>query len=597
MEDFRRETIYFIVVDRFCNGVPANDRGMAPDQFDPTHTDWQLFWGGDLEGVIQKLDYVFGMGARAIWITPVFQQVQDLVIENGVRRAPYHGYWAQDFKRIDERLCGHPDNARVFARDDTVFDRLVGEVHRRGGKLVLDIVCNHSSPHLVGGRGVLYDDGVRVASYEEDGGIWYHHMGDVKNWSDLSEVQTHDLCDLSDFNEESYAYRCYIKGAIKQWLDKGVDGLRVDTVKHMPLWFWQEFVSDMRCHKPGVFMFGEWFLGGVHDPDSLQFVRTSGMSMIDFSLRQAMVGALAYDSGRGFEDVADVFAKDNLLPTASELVTFVDNHDLPRFLSMRDDQARFRLANVLVMTARGIPCIYYGSEQLLHDDTAGGGDPYNRPMMTRWDRESPLYVELRRLADLRRDSVAVQKGGMFMHSVTPDVLVFTRRYEGAVALVALNRGAPVDLPVIDVPLADGHYRCVLSGRDVRVQQGRTMLTLGRDDALVVAHTPPLVHGKARCEFQLNGLATAWGEQVFLVGDCEELAAWDYNHAVAMEYVNANTWCTDVPFTPTCGKEFAYKYFVRDASGVRRELALPRRRYAPQTGYRRFRDDWSAHLPE
>ena len=278
MEDFRRETIYFIVVDRFCQGIPAK----ADDQHDPTRTDWQLFWGGDLEGVIQKLDYVLGLGARAIWITPVFQQITNVVIENGVRRAPYHGYWAQDFKRIDGRLCGHPDDERVFARSDTVFDRLVGELHRRGGKLVLDIVCNHSSPHVLGGRGVLYDDGVQVASYDQDGGIWYHHLGDVENWRDLSEVQTHDLCSLSDFNEESAAYRRYIKGAITQWLDKGVDGLRVDTVKHMPLWFWQEFVSDMRSHKPGVFMFGEWFLGGVHDPESLEFARTSGMSMLRF---------------------------------------------------------------------------------------------------------------------------------------------------------------------------------------------------------------------------------------------------------------------------------------------------------------------------
>jgi cyclomaltodextrin glucanotransferase len=365
----------------------------------------------------------------------------------------------------------------------------------------------------------------------------------------------------------------------------------------MPLWFWQEFVSDMRRHKPGVFMFGEWFLGGVHDPDSLEFTRASGMSMLDFSLRQALVSALATDGGRGFHEVAEVFGKDGLLPTASELVTFVDNHDLPRFLSIRNDAARFRLANVLVMTARGIPCIYYGSEQLLHDDTAGGGDPYNRPMMTEWDTEAPLYRDLRRLADLRRESVAVQKGGMFMHAVSGDVFVFSRRYHGAFAVVAVNRGAPVDVRVVDLPLPDGEYVCLLTRRALRVEQGRATLPLGRDDAWVLCHTPPLVHKKARCEFQLNGLSTAWGEEVFLVGDCVELAAWDYEHPIAMEYVNASTWCADVPFEATCGKDFAYKYFVRDRTSLRREVALPRRRTAPETGYRRFRDDWSSHRPD
>ena len=176
--------------------------------------------------------------------------------------------------------------------------------------------------------------------------------------------------------------------------------------------------------------------------------------------------------------------------------------------------------------------------------------------------------------------------------------MFSRRYEGASAVVALNRGGPVEVDVLDLPLPDGLHRCVLTGRDVLVAGRRAKLSLGRDDALVLAHTPPLVHSKARCEFQLNGLTTSWGEQVFLVGDCAELAAWDYEHPIAMEYINSHTWCADVPFDATCGKEFAYKYFVRhhDNPALRRELVLPRRRTAPLGGYRRFRDDWSSHLP-
>jgi len=596
MEDFRRETIYFIVVDRFCDGDPENNHGKCDDQYDPTRRDWHLYWGGDLDGIVRRLGYLKGLGVGALWITPVFEQIDEVVIDGGVRHAPYHGYWARDFKRIDEHVVNHADDVRVFARQDTVFDRLVAALHESGTKLILDIVCNHSSPHLVGGRGVLYDDGVKLASYDDDGGTWYHHLGDVRNWGDLSEVQNRDLCALSDFNEESYAFRCYIKGAIRQWLDKGVDGLRVDTVKHMPLWFWQEFVSDMRRHQPGVFMFGEWFQGGAYDPDSIQFARTSGMSIIDFSLRQALVDALAHDGSRGFLQVAEVFARDGAFPTASELVTFVDNHDLPRFLSLRNDPERFRLANLLVMTARGIPCLYYGSEQLLHDDTNGGNDPYNRPMMERWDETAPLYRDLRRLADLRRENIAVQKGGMFPHLVMPDVYVFSRRYAGAAVVVALNRGAPAEVGVADLPLPDGSWPCVLDGREVAVQAGRATLRLGRNDALVLAHIPPRAEGVARCELQLNGLSTRFGEEVFVVGDCPELGAWDYARAVKLEWINANTWCGDVLFGPTAGAEFAYKYFVRAGDGIRRELALPRRRIAPQEGYRRFRDDWSSHLP-
>jgi len=273
--------------------------------------------------------------------------------EDGRTMAPYHGYWTQDFKRIDEHLVEHADDVRVFQRSDTIFDRLLQEMHRRGMKLVLDIVCNHSSPHIVGGRGAIFDDGTAVASYDEDLRGWYHHCGEVHDWRNLSEVQQGDLCGLSDFNEESYDYRSYIKEAMKMWLDKGVDAFRVDTVKHMPVWFWQEFVSDLRRHKPDVFMFGEWFMGGAYDGDSVQFTSGSGMSIIDFSLRQGIEEVLARDVYRGFDQMADIFNQDHQFLTASELVTFVDNHDLPRFLSIRNDPARFRMANILVMTAAG----------------------------------------------------------------------------------------------------------------------------------------------------------------------------------------------------------------------------------------------------
>jgi cyclomaltodextrin glucanotransferase len=556
-----------------------------------------MYWGGDLEGIVRKLDYVLGLGASAIWITPVFKQIEGIVVENGVRRAPYHGYWAEDFKRIDPHLVNAPEDVRVFASHDTAFDRLVGELHRRGAKLVLDIVCNHSSPHTVGGRGALYDDGAQLASYDHDEGGWYHHLGDVRNWSDLRDVQTHDLSSLSDFDEESLAFRRYIKGAIQAWLDKGVDGLRVDTVKHMPLWFWQEFVSDMRRHRPGVFMFGEWFQGGVYDPDSLVFARTSGMSIIDFALRQAIEEALARDAYRGFALVGDVFLRDGEYLTASELVTFVDNHDLPRFLSIRNDPARFRMANVLVMTARGIPCIYYGSEQMLHDDTAGGGDPYNRPMMDRWDTSTRLYREIGALAALRRRNVAVQKGGVFLHMVTPDVLVFSRRYMGSSIVVAMNKGAATRVQVADLPLAGGAHRCVLGDRIVELRDGFADLELPPGELLVLENTRPAPTGRCVVELQLNGLATRYGEELFVVGDCPELGGWDYERAIRMEYVNANTWCVDVAFDESAGAEFAYKYFVRSDEGLRREVALPRVRRAPASGCARFRDDWSAHLPE
>src|SRR5579883_2275878 len=173
MREFRGETVYFIVTDRFCDGDPGNDTGKSGDAYDPTRTRWYLYWGGDLLGVVQKLDYLQGMGVSALWLTPVFDQV-DTLAQLAVPMAGYHGYWAKDFKRLDEHLVEDPADVRVFTKDDTIFDRLVRALHQRGMSLVLDVVCNHSNPNTPGSRGELYDDGRKLASFDEDSGQWYH---------------------------------------------------------------------------------------------------------------------------------------------------------------------------------------------------------------------------------------------------------------------------------------------------------------------------------------------------------------------------------------------------------------------------------------
>ncbi len=110
-------------------------------------------------------------------------------------------------------------------------------------KFILDIVCNHSSPDANGVKGQLFDDGRLIADFNEDKAHWYHHYGPVQNWNDTWQVQNCELAGLATFNEHNVDYRRYVMSAMKAWLDKGVDALRVDTVKHMPLWFWQEFTS------------------------------------------------------------------------------------------------------------------------------------------------------------------------------------------------------------------------------------------------------------------------------------------------------------------------------------------------------------------
>src|SRR5688572_25446281 len=116
--EFRSETIYFIVVDRFASGVHDNT-GLRGDLNDPTRQNWTKYWGGDLQGIIDQLDYLQSLGVTALWLTPLFEQVESIHGDE----APLHGYWAQDFKRINSRWVNKPSETRLFTRNDTVFDR------------------------------------------------------------------------------------------------------------------------------------------------------------------------------------------------------------------------------------------------------------------------------------------------------------------------------------------------------------------------------------------------------------------------------------------------------------------------------------------
>jgi cyclomaltodextrin glucanotransferase len=479
MIDFRSETIYFILTDRFFDGDESNNKGKTDELFDPTKTDWFKYWGGDLRGIIKKLDYLKNMGITAIWITPVFHQIDHAIDANGTKMTAYHGYWAQDFKRIDEHLVDSDDDIQAFKNNDTVFDELIAALHKRKMKLILDIVCNHSNPHAEGGFSELYDDGKLIASYSEDNGSWFHHMGDVRNWNDLSQIQSNDLCGLSDFNEESIDFRNYIKESIKLWLGKGVDALRVDTVKHMPIWFWQEFTTDMYMYKPKIFMFGEWFQGGVFDKESVCFENRSGMSILDFSLRQAIENVFAKNYYQGFQEIVEVINRDGEFINANELVTFIDNHDMPRFLSINNSPERLRLAVDLIMTARGIPCIYYGTEQYLHNDSNYGNDPYNRPMMDKWDTTTRIYQDVSKLAKLRKKNIAIQKGVTFNHYVSPNNYAFSRAYMGNVCFVAINKGQSEWIKLQGCPLPNGLYKDELSEKEIQVFNGEVGIFRGK----------------------------------------------------------------------------------------------------------------------
>jgi len=591
--EFRQETIYFIVVDRFQDGDSENSVGPNPELYDPDRQDWGKYWGGDLQGIIDKLDYLKNMGVTALWLTPLFEQVEALFVE----QAAIHGYWTKDFKRLNPRFIGkdeEPSLNKTQHTRDTIFDRLIDELHKRNMKMVLDIVCNHSNPDFSGHKGELYDDGVKIVDFNNDENHWYHHYGEVIDWENEWQVQNCELSGLATFNENNPDYRNYIKSAIKQWLDRGVDVLRVDTVKHMPIWFWQEFNADIQNHKPDVFIFGEWIFSDPRSDRSVEFANESGMTILDFGLCVAIREALAQGAEGGFHLIQDVLSLDHHYYGATELITFIDNHDMPRFQSLNPDPESLRVAIAFIMTCRGIPCIYYGTEQYLHNDTNGGNDPYNRPMMEQWDTDSPIYQDIRLLSGLRRLNPAIAMGSHWQKYLTPDVYCYVRRYRDSVVFVAMNRGEAVTLEAVDTELPEGEHTDILTRRKFEVKEGKLYnLELGSRDVTVLSHVGERIKGQTIVRAQLNGVQTNPGEIVVVIGDCPELGNWDIAKAYPLEYINTNTWFGEIPFNESAGKLISYKYvLLREGRSPLRENLVCRRWVIANEGTVKWRDKWA-----
>ncbi|MFQ6537748.1 MULTISPECIES: alpha-amylase family glycosyl hydrolase [Aphanothece] len=595
--DFREEVIYFIIVDRFCDGSSDEeeraglwDRGERQGLYDKTWLQWGKYWGGNLDGIIQNVPYLKELGITAVWLSPLFEQVDDMQFE----RAPMHGYWTKDFRRINPRFIRH-DDCNTLERSHTLAD-LVQALHGAGIKLILDVVCNHSSPDINGVKGRVYDDGELIADFYDDKNNFYYHHPEITDWEDEFQLIHGEMAGLATFNEKNIDYRNFIKSAIKSWIDVGVDALRVDTLKHMPIWFWQEFTSDMKAHRADLFMFGEYGFGKPWDARTVAYANDTGMSILDFGLCDAIRFAFSGSEPGGFQLVNDLLSHDHVYKRANELVTFIDNHDMPRFLSICPDERLLELATVLLFCLRGVPCVFYGTEQYLVNNTEGGRDPYNRPMMEQFDTNSQLFRLVAAMSQLRRTNQALSLGGCQERYISEDIYAFERRYRDSWALCLFNKGEERTITLEGLSLPEGPHHCWVSGADVNVQAGKLeSLHLGARSMHVLAQAGPRVCGPAVAVFQLNGVDTKPGEHLVLTGDCPELGEWDLTRAYGLEYVNRNTWIAEVPFQQTAGAILHCKFVILGSDGFfQHENLTSRRLLLPPSGRIKFDCVWGSH---
>ncbi len=425
------EVIYFLLPDRFENGDPTNDRGgLTGDRlrtgFDPTHKGF--YHGGDLKGVLNKLDYIQSLGATAIWLSPIFKN-KPVQGAPGAETAGYHGYWVTDFTTVDPHLGTDAD-----------FKRLVDAAHARGMKIYMDIIANHTADviayrecpgscpyrsradypyqrraadgaainpgfrgdavHTPGNFSKLTDSTYAYTPYVPEGEEhikkpdwlndvrYYHNRGNTTFTGESSTMG--DFVGLDDLmTEDPFVVQGFID-IFGSWIDKyGVDGFRIDTAKHVNPEFWAAFVPAMkgRARKRGIpnfHIFGEVYVEDIDVAQLAKHTRQDKLpAVLDFALRAALVQTVAGSGGTAI--LNDLFSADAVYAvgaaTAIQLPTFLGNHDAGRFAyfvrknmpqaSDAEVLQRVLLAHALLLTVHGVPTIYSGDEQGFVGD---GGD-------------------------------------------------------------------------------------------------------------------------------------------------------------------------------------------------------------------------------
>ena len=205
-QDFKKQIIYQIVTDRFFDGDTSNDNpSESPGLYDSTKTNWFAYWGGDLAGIQQKIAYIQGLGATAIWISPTVNNENSSMNSSSVS-APYHGYDARDFMQVEEHFG---DGANGW----TAFNNLVTAAHANNIKVILDWANNHSNYNAAGEQGALYNNGTLMASAGNDPTGIFHHNPDIADYNDRYQLQYYTLSGLTDLNQENATVDNYLKSA------------------------------------------------------------------------------------------------------------------------------------------------------------------------------------------------------------------------------------------------------------------------------------------------------------------------------------------------------------------------------------------------
>jgi cyclomaltodextrinase / maltogenic alpha-amylase / neopullulanase len=483
---------YYIFPERFRNGDPAHLPNPAVDTYHgrpvTVHHRWLDlpwkpgkgvgsgedasgdFFGGDLTGIIEKLDYIADLGANALYINPVF------------RSGSNHKYDTADYLQIDPHFGTNED-----------FVRLCREAARRGIRVIPDTSINHTGSESVyfdrygnyGGKGAFSGGRINPDSPYRD---WYTFYPDSKDpavqykgWAGYDG--------MPEVNKASPSFRAFVYGApngvMQTWLDRGASGWRMDVAPWVPDDFWREWRLAVKRHSPEALTIAEtWF------DSSKFFLGDEFDSTMNYIFRNAVLdfakGSSAADAYRSLDYIREVYPPQ----VQPALMNLLSSHDVARTLYVfgyRDASSpeaaqalakqRLLLAVLFQMTYPGSPAIYYGDEV----GVTGGDDPYNRATYPWPDRggtpDTELLARFKALVKLRRDHPVFRRGSLDAPLLADEHLIVLARHLGDTwAITAFNNDLRPHEVTVTLPegCADREFTDALSGTR-RSAQGRTLV--------------------------------------------------------------------------------------------------------------------------
>ncbi len=437
------DVIYLITPDRYANGDPGNDSSSQLKE-KQNRLKKNGRHGGDIQGIIDHLDYISDMGFTQIWLNPV--------LENDQHTYSYHGYSTTDYYNIDARF-GNNELYKVLSK----------EAKKRGIGLVMDLILNHIGSEHWWMKDLptidwINNDGKFVRSNHIHESVHDPHL--VESQRDLFTsgwfVET-----MPDLNQNYTFLANYLIQNSIWWIEYAdLSGFRIDTYPYIDKNFLSIWSKRISTEYPRFNFVGEewssnptmvsyWQKGSNRYDDYDSYIP----SMMDFPLQEALVNGLLgnEDWNSGIVDIFRVISNDFQYGDPYNLVVFAGNHDMKRIYSQLNEQMDlYKMAMTIIITVRGIPQIYYGTEiamsstgdhGALRKDFPGGwpGDKVNAfTGISLNNKELEAQNFIRKLLNWRKENIAITMGNMIHYPVKNGIYVYFRSYNEALVMVIIN---------------------------------------------------------------------------------------------------------------------------------------------------------------